>query len=120
MEYYGLPSMLLFPSSHYRFEVGDDKFELTLPKKGIYKDLDKEYFKGHDAEFKEFVVFDDETNTFYPPAVTTVLLSLKKYPRLSVGEVFMPLKFELKEKDIVIVGVIAKLLSSEGLEEKEA
>lgn len=120
MEYYGLPSMLLFPSSHYRFEISDGKFELTIPKRGIYKDLDEEYFNGRDIEFDEFVVFDDETSTFYPPAVTTVLLSLKKYPKLSIGEVFMPLKFEIKEKDIVIVGIIAKLLSSEGLESEEA
>jgi len=110
MDHYGLPPMVMFPSSHYKFKTSGEEYKFTLPKRGIYKDLDEDYYKGHALENEEFILFNDETNTFNPVVITSVLLGLNKYPKLKIGEVFAPLRFELKNTEIIMTGTVITLV----------
>ena len=47
----GTPTMMLLPARNYKFKVYPEEYEIIIPRKGFYKDLDEEMYSEEDGEF---------------------------------------------------------------------
>jgi len=105
---YGTPSMILLPSANYKFSVSEKVHSITIPRKGTYHDLDKNFFTEKDGEFN---LFDDKSKVMWLPAVSKVLYATKKYPKLGANQLFAPLSLEFKKDKVEILGHVIEILN---------
>jgi len=103
----GTPSMVLLPSRNYPFKVSKEIHKIVLPRKGTYYGLDPMFFSKEDGKFN---LYDDESNTFYFPAISKVLYAEKKYPDLRNNELFAPLYVVFEKNTVEVYGQIIEML----------
>lgn len=114
----GLPSMCLLPAADYKISLHNQNYVIEVPKKGNFSDIIKEDDEiGKDSFVGDFVVYDDETDAFYPPTFTSVALAMKVYPRLKSGDgvfqIFSIKAIIVDEDNVGVVGEVVDLITSE-------
>lgn len=102
----GVPGALLLPAREFKFKVFHGNFVITIPRKGLYKELDSTFFGDNDGEFH--FLKDD---TLYIPALTKVLFACKKYPDLEDNQAFVILAIKFVDDEKVdIIGNLIEFL----------
>ena len=105
--YVGTPTMVLLPAKNYYFRILNAEFKIVVPRKGVYKDLDKEFYKEEDGEF---CLLDEESQIMYLPAISKVLFGTKKYPDLEPNQLFAPIALIFSEDKVEIIGQLLEML----------
>jgi hypothetical protein len=106
----GTPTMVLLPARNYRFEVSEEEFVITVPKKGSYHDVDPDFFSEEEGEFN---LYDGRSKVMYIPAISKVLFATKKYPSLESNQLFAPIALKFKRDKVDIIGQILTMLPTE-------
>jgi len=107
----GTPTMVLLPSNNYKFTVSKKEYKITIPREGLYNELDEEFFGDDGGGFK---ILDEESMTLYLPSITKVLFGAKKYPKLEANQLFAPVALVFGDKTVEIVGQLIEMLPIEG------
>jgi len=103
----GTPTLILLPAANYLFKVHEKEHKITIPRAGIYNELDPEMYKEEDGEF---MLLDEKSKVMYMPAISKVLFATKKYPKLKPNQLFAPLAFVFKKDEVDIIGQIVEML----------
>jgi len=103
----GTPTMVLLPAANYLFKIHKKEYKITIPRAGMYSDIDSEMYKEEDGEF---MLLDEKSKVMYMPAVSKILFATKKYPKLKPTQLFAPLAFVFKKKEVDIIGQIVEML----------
>jgi hypothetical protein len=106
----GMPTMVMFPAGNYCFRVTEDKHKITIPSKGVFKDLAPGVFTDEKDKFK---IYDEENEVFYLATLTKVLFAVSKYPDLSDDQFFAPMVLLFNEDTIDIVGKVIEVVPPE-------
>jgi hypothetical protein len=109
----GTPTMVLLPARNYKFKVIHQEIKITIPRKGTYHDLDKEFYSLEEGEFD---IYDEVSKVLYIPSVTKVLLGLKKYPYLESNQLFAPIALVFNDEEVDVIGQVIEMMSPEGSE----
>jgi hypothetical protein len=105
---YGTPSMILLPSANYKFNVSEETYKITLPRKGKYHEMDPEFFTEEDGEYN---LYDEESKIMFLPAISKVLYAAKKYPDLKANQLFAPISLVFTEDEVEIYGQVIDMLN---------
>jgi hypothetical protein len=100
--------MVILPAANYKFTVSDDVYSITVPRKGLYKELDEEFFDDEDGEFH---LYDESSKVMWLPAISKVLFAMKKYPDLKPNQLFAPLSLKFDEDEVEILGHVIDVLN---------
>lgn len=113
----GTPPMIMLPAKNYFFKVHEDRHKLTVPKTGLYKDLDDTFYTDESGAFK---IFDPDTGHVDLASIGQVLFATKQYPDLKQGEFFVPFSLVVEENEVHILGQVIELVTpiNEDSEEK--
>jgi len=106
----GLPTLSLLPLAETQFKVVD-KISITIPRRGIYEDLQPKVFSEGDGGFD----IVNDANIIYLPSITKVLLATNKYPTLKQNQVFTPFSFEFTDDEVKIQGSILEIIKIKGV-----
>jgi len=101
----GTPTMMLLPARNYKFKVYPEEYEIIIPKKGFYKDLDEEMYSEEDGEFN---ILDNDV--LYMPSISKVLFATSKYPDLKDNQAFTPIALVVEEDEVRIIGSVIEML----------
>jgi hypothetical protein len=111
----GTPPMLMLPAKNYVFKDNSKIFEITLPIKGSYHDLDPTFFPEDAGNFN---VFDEEAGTIYLPVITKILFAISKYPELEFNQFFIILSLQLKDEEIILKAQVLDMMLAKETEEE--
>ena len=103
----GTPPMMMLPAKNYFFKVHEDRHRLTIPRTGVFKDLDPSFYSEESGEFK---IYDPETGHLDVAAVGQVLFATQQYPDLTQGQFFVPFSMVLTEQEIHILGQVIEIM----------
>lgn len=103
----GTPTMVLLPAINYLFKVHRKEYKITVPRKGIYNEIDPELYTEEDGEF---MILDEKSNVMYLPAISKVLFAVEKYPDLKPNQLFAPIALVFRKKEVDIIGQIVEML----------
>jgi len=103
----GTPTIALLPAANYLFKVHEKEYKITVPRAGMYSEIDSKMYNEEDGEF---MLLDEKSKVMYMPAVSKVLFAAKKYPKLKPNQLFAPLAFVFKKKEVDIIGQIVEML----------
>lgn len=106
----GTPTMVLLSPRNYHFKVLNDKYQITIQRKGTYHDLAPDFFAEEDGSFE---LLNEENMIMYLPAITKVLFAEKKYPMLKANQMFAPLALVFHEETVDILGQILEMVVPE-------
>lgn len=106
----GLPNLLFVPARKYKFKVSKERYVISFPRKGAYKELNDKFF---DEESGEFNILD-ENNVLFTPALTKVMLARGNYPELKDTEAFVPIAIVFEEEEVKIFGNVIEMLNEKG------
>ena len=106
MKIIGTPTMILLPARNYRFKVYPEEYDITIPRKGFYKDLDDEMYSEEDGEFN---ILDKDI--LYMPSISKILFATSKYPDLKDNQAFTPIALVIEEDEVRIIGNIIEMLT---------
>lgn len=101
----GTPTMMLLPARNYKFKVYPEEYDITIPKKGFYKDLDKDAYTEEDGEFN---ILDNDI--LYMPSISKILFATSKYPDLKDNQAFIPIALVIEEDEVRIIGNVIEML----------
>ena len=101
----GTPTMMLLPARNYKFKVYSEDHVITIPRRGVYKDFDKELYSDEDGEFNIL-----EENILYIPSLSKVLFATSQYPKLKSNQAFTPIALVIEEDKVQIIGNIIEML----------
>jgi len=101
----GTPTMMLLPAKNYKFKVYPKDYTITIPKKGFYKDFDKNMYSDKDGEFN---ILDN--NILYMPSISKVLFATSQYPDLKDDQAFIPVAIIINKDNVQIIGNIIEML----------
>ena len=109
----GTPTAMLLPARNYKFRVFDDHYSITVPRKGVYAELD-ELFDEDDGEFNLLEYNkDDRSHVLYMPALSKVLFATAQYPDLEDNQSFTPIALIFRRNEVEIVGNIIEMVAKE-------
>lgn len=103
----GTPTLVLLPAQNYLFKVHKKEHKITIPRKGVYSEIDSELYTKEDGEF---MILDSKSNIMYLPAISKVLFALNKYPKLEPNQLFAPIAFVFRKKEVDILGQIVEMI----------
>lgn len=103
----GTPTMVLLPATNYLFKVHKKEYKITIPREGIYSEIDSELYTEKDGEF---MVLDEKSKVMYLPAISKILFAVKKYPDLKSNQLFAPIALVFKKKYVDVIGQIVEML----------
>lgn len=103
----GTPTMALLPATNYLFKVHKKEHKITIPRKGVYSEIDPEMYTKEDGEF---MLLDEKSSVMYLPAISKVLFAVKKYPKLKPNELFAPIALVFKKKTVTIIAQIIEMV----------
>lgn len=103
----GVPTMGMLPATNYLFKVHKKEHKITIPRKGVYSEIDPETYTKEDGEF---AILDEKSNVLYLPAISKVLLAVKKYPDLKPNCLFTPIAFVFKKKTVDVIGQVVEMV----------
>lgn len=106
----GTPTMVLMPARNYKFKVINKEIKITVPRKGTYYDLDKEFYTKAEGEFN---IYDEANAVMYIPSITKVLFGLKKYPALESNQLFAPIALVFNDDEVDVIGQVIEMLPPE-------
>ena len=112
----GTPPMVMLPAKNYIFKSNKKLYEITLPMKGNYHDLDPTFFPEDSGDFN---VFDEETKTLHLPVITKILFAISKYPDLEFNQFFAPVALKFNENEIVLVAQVLDMMLATKSEEPQ-
>ena len=115
--YVGTPTMVLLPAANYVFRVLKGEHKITVPRKGVYAEIDPEVYKEEDGEFS---LFDTKNNVMYMPAISKVLFATKKYPKLESNCLFAPIALVFRKDEVDILGQVVEMLEPTDLRSSAA
>ena len=104
----GTPTMVLLSPRNYHFKVLDDKYKITISRKGTYHEIAPDFFAEEDGSFE---LLNEENMIMYLPAITKVLFAENKYPMLKVNQLFAPLALVFHEETVDILGQVIEMVS---------
>ena len=104
---FGTPPAALLPARNFPFKVLPGEHKITVPRQGKYNELAPDIFKEEDGSF---MLFDEESNTMFLPALTKVLFGTSKYPDLQGNQLFLPLALVFNEDTVDIIGQVIVML----------
>jgi hypothetical protein len=106
----GTPTLLMLPARRYAMKVFKEDFVITIPRKGLYKDLDPKFFNEESGGFD--ILRSNEDNTkevLFIPSLSKVLFATSQYPDLDNDQAFAPIDLVIKEDTIDIIGNIIQM-----------
>jgi len=101
----GTPTMMLLPAKNYKFKVYPEEYNITIPRRGFYKDFDADLYTEEDGEFN--ILAND---ILYMPSISKVLFATSQYPDLEDNQAFTPIAMVVEENDVQIIGNIIEML----------
>jgi hypothetical protein len=110
----GTPPPVMLPARNYCFNVKDEHYVISIPRRGSYHDLDPDFFPEDSGYFD---IFDEEKKILYMPAVTKVMFAASKYPVLVPNQFFVPYVYSIKENTVDIVGQLVEVVPHKADEE---
>lgn len=105
--YVGTPTMVLLPAKNFYFRILNAEFKITVPREGMYKELDEDFYTEEDGGF---CLFDEDSKVMYLPAISKVLFGTKKYPNLEANQLFAPVALIFNEDTVEIIGQLLEML----------
>ena len=106
----GTPTTMMLPARNYKFRVYSNEFNITIPRKGKYVDLDSEMFTEEDGEFNLMQYSrKDKAQVVYLPDLSRVLFATSQYPDLKDTQAFTPVALVVKKDTVEIVGTIIEM-----------
>ena len=107
----GTPTALMLPARNYKFKVFSETHTITVPVKGKYSDLAPDLFVDKDDEF-DFLQCseEDESFTFFIPALSKVLFATGQYPDMKDSQAFTPISVTVKGDEVEIVGNLIEMV----------
>lgn len=105
----GTPSMVLMPARNYAFQVSDEIYVITVPRKGEYHEIEPDLFDKKDGEFD---LYNSRKRIMYLPAISKVLFAANKYPNLEDNQLFAPISLIFKKDTVEISGQIINMIES--------
>ena len=112
----GTPPMLMLPAKNYIFKSNTNFFEITLPIRGNYHDLDPSFFPEDAGDFN---VFDEKTKTLYLPVITKILFAISKYPDLEFNQFFVPVALKFNDEEIILTAQVLNMMLAKSTEESK-
>ncbi len=103
----GTPPMVMLPAKNYVFKITDEHFEIKLPRKGSYHDLDPEFFPEDAGDFN---IFDETTHVLYLNVVTKVLFAISKYPDMKFNQFLVPFALKFEDDAVILMGQIMDMM----------
>lgn len=103
----GTPTMVLLPAANYLFRILKGEHKITVPRKGVYEELDPKLYSKTDGEFS---LFDNKNNVMYMPAISKVLFATKQYPKLDSNQLFAPIALVFRKDEVDIIGQVVEML----------
>lgn len=103
----GTPTLALLPARNYFFKVSKKEYKITVPRSGVYAKLAPDLY---DKDEGEFMLLDEKNSVMYLPAISKVLFAVGKYPDLKSNQLFAPIAFVFKKKEVDIIGQIVDIL----------
>ncbi len=104
----GIPTLALLPAKQFKFKVSDDKYMFKIPNKGLYKEIDSEFFADDEATFE---VYSD--NIVNISVITKILFATRQYPALEDNQLFCPINFSLDGEEVKIYGQVVTMLGAD-------
>lgn len=112
----GTPPMVMLPAKNYVFKSSNELYEIILPMRGNYHDLDPDFFPEDSGDFN---VFDEKTKTLHLPVITKILFAISKYPDLKFNQFFAPIALKFNENEIVLVAQVLDMMLATKSEEPQ-
>lgn len=103
----GTPTLALLPATNYLFKVHKKEHKITIPRKGVYSEIDPDLYTKEDGEF---MLLDEKSSVMYLPAISKVLFAVKKYPDLKPNQLFAPIALVFKKKTVTIIAQIIEMI----------
>lgn len=104
----GTPSMAFLPARHYPFVVVKKEHKITIPRRGKYYNLDRDFFSKEDGEFN---ILDNKSKTLFLPSIQKVMLATKQYPDLLPNHLYVPVALIFNKDSVDIIGQVIKMLN---------
>jgi len=104
----GTPSLAFLPARHYPFIVVKKEHKITIPRKGKYVDLDKDFFSEEDGQFN---ILDNRKKTLFLPSIQKVMLATKQYPDLPPNHLYVPVALIFNKDNVDIIGQVIRMLN---------
>lgn len=101
----GTPTMMLLPARNYKFKVYPEEYDIVIPRKGSYKDIDDEMYSEEDGEFNIL-----ENDVLYIPSISKILFATSKYPDLKDNQAFNPIALVVEKDEVRIIGNVIEML----------
>jgi len=101
----GTPTMMLLPARNYKFKVYPEEYNITIPRKGEYKNFDANTYTEEDGEFN--ILAND---ILYVPSLSKVLFATSQYPDLEDNQAFTPIAIIVEKDNIQIIGSVIEML----------
>lgn len=109
----GTPTAMLLPARNYKFRVFDDNYSITVPRKGVYAELDGA-FSEDDGKFNLLEYNkEDRSHVLYIPALSKILFATSQYPDLADNQAFTPIAIIFRRNEVEIVGNIIEMVHKE-------
>jgi hypothetical protein len=104
----GTPTMVLLPAKNYKFKVYPEEYNIIIPRKGAYKDLDEGEYTEKDGEFS---ILDKDI--LYIPSISKILFATSQYPELEDNQAFTPIALVIEKDRVQIIGNVIEMLKEE-------
>lgn len=101
----GTPTMMLLPARNYKFKVYPEEYNITIPRRGFYKDFDEAIYTEEDGEFNIL-----NNDILYMPSISKVLFATSQYPALEDNQAFTPIAIIVEEDTVQIIGNVVEML----------
>jgi len=103
----GTPPMVLLPAKNYVFKLNDGYFEIELPIKGTYYELDPDFFSEDSGSF---VIFDEANKIVDLAVITKVLFAVSKYPDMKFNQFLVLYTVKFEENTAILTGQILDMM----------
>lgn len=103
----GLPALALLPARNWEFKRFDNVYAIEVPVRGLYVDLDPEFFSEDDGGFD---LYDEETGKIDIPTINKVMLGTKRYPALTNSQLFTVISIKVTGDVLVVEGMVIDMV----------
>ena len=104
----GTPTMMLLPARNYKFKVYPEEYNIIIPRKGAYKDIDEGAYTEEDGEFN---ILDKDI--LYIPSISKILFATSQYPELKDNQAFTPIALVVEKDRVQIIGNVIEMLKED-------
>jgi len=102
----GMPTLALVAPHSYNFVVSKEKHKITIPRKGTFKELDRDFFSKDTGDFE---IANLEQGIINLSVITKVLFGVSKYPNMESNQIFCPISLTINKDTVDILGQVVTM-----------